>query len=374
MRRTVALTAILLPLVILALRLLEKPPFILEATYAMLEAQSGSAVWLLIIRIAALVALVALVHVACRKHGLPEESLIVLIASPALLVSLLLPFETLLLAVILAAMVLLWERTVVLSLLAALVSAVTPAGTVIALFTAAALLARRSYWSAAVAAAAAVLSVLSFGLPGFAPAISELGSIGSISAFVALLALIGVLVAWDKKTYPLLLAAAGFVGCAVLFPSLSLAGSLVAAALAGHALSALHAGDWRLTSVRQMSLLLVVLALLFTAAATAAEAVRSPPGGDFLEVVRVLGSAGPGGVLVHPGHAAVLEWYGVDTRPDLYAEAISHRNFEAAQERLPRYVVLARTDEAENLRFLIEHTDNFVLLHAGDLELYEVVS
>ncbi len=374
MRGPVILLGAVVALFVAAARAMTRPFFAPESVYATLPVTITHAQLYVGIRLALFLLLIATVYLIYRKYDFPDEGLLVLIASPAFLIA---PIGTDLglgVALLVAAGVLAWESNILLVIIAALLALMHPVGWLLALLAVPALFLRKAWPHLLVLVLALAAGVYTHGVTvAIELGVSEIGALGAPSVFISLLAIMGVLSAWRPRTYPRLLIASVAVAGGMLIPGLRLSAAIGAAILAGYAVQELRERHWRLEGIRNISLLFVVLGLVFTAASTGAQAVRSEPSPGMLSAAQFLRQAPPGAVFALPQHVATLRWYGIDATSANLDTILASRNLDVVGPLLPKYVLLARNDQAPALRFLIENTNGFQRIHSGDYDIWEVV-
>jgi hypothetical protein len=367
-RAVILLTGTLLALVIALLRALKGPLLAPPEAYSLVTASITEAGLYLGIRLLLFLGLIILAGAAYWKWKLPQEGLIALVASPPLLVTPISAGPALPIAISTAAAVLLWS-TPLAGAASATIALLHPAGALLAILAAAALTMQKRYAQALIALSGAAVSLLLTTQEiGFAIGFGELDALGAPSLFVLTLAVIGLLTSWTKSRYPYLLLVFAATTISLVVPELYLAHALLASGLAGFALYALKQREWRLVSIRNISLLLAVCGLLFAAVSTAAEATRAMPDESYIKAAQVARAQGP--VFALEPHASVLQWYGANTTQEHAETILNSRRYAEIEDLLPPLIALHQDDDAPGLRFLIAYTTRFSLVLEGEIQVW----
>lgn len=372
MRRAIILTAIIPALAVAAVRLQSRPLFAGEAAYQVIRSTLEHAHYHLLLQLLLLALFLLSAAILYRERQLPSEGLAVLGLTPIVITALVTPSaNALAIGALIAIAAINWERRHVLAPIA-VAGTLIPGGWSLGLALAASGLAKRA--RIIVAAGLVLAAVNLFGYPPLLdmPGLAELGAISGVGAAIVFLAGTGVVVGWRRSSYRRLLLALAVVVAALFLPRQAYAGALAASVLAGLALHSLRSRSWRLEAIKQATLYLVVLAVLFAAVSAGGAAVRAEPGDGLFIVAQFLRGEPDSSVLVLPAHLASARWAGI---PATSAHIDSLReSYRIADARLllPKYVLLHEEDIFPGLEFLIENTDDFETLYKGEYSLYEV--
>lgn len=367
MRRTVILlTGLVLTLIISMTRALNGLPYSDISVYML---NPGTEYFLLLL--VTLIGLYVLSYAIQKTHGLPEEFLILLIASPPILSALTRSLTPIIVAIIACIFVLLWKKPAFLLFVSVLAPIAHPSLALLSLLASISLLARKKYFLGGTAFFTTIvwLYVASPGLE--IASLHELGSTGGQSLLILLLAVIGLLTTWNQNNYKqlIILTIVGFGGMHIA--GMSIVAALAVAALAGFAIEQLRTRSWRLESIQSISILFVVLGLLFTAASTAADVTRAEPTEDIKEIADILRTVDAQDVYASQEDSIYLQYLGVQASDYVKYDIQDVQSVDELVEIIPRYIILPLNAEPR-VRFFIENSDNFILLHRSSREMWEV--
>lgn len=364
MRRALILLTFFLALIPVFLRARERPVFITGYTYVQelaLTTQQGFLYHALLLTL-----FLVLILFCIKKYEFPTESLFLLIATPALITALVLPSRALAIGVLALLALLFARNTYVLALTTIAAAVLTPQALVLAPLALFILVLKKQ--RVLTACTVALLATLTYlhGIPALSGiGFAELGTLGGQSLFILLLAITGIVLSWSKKTYPYLLSALYTLAAGFFFSDLRFAAVIAATVTVGYAIKALRERDWRLESVRNVSILLVVCGLLFAATVTINEATQAPPTPETQHLIHFLTHTEEP-VFALPEHHEILHWQAIPIAYTDYETVLISRNIDVTGPNLPPLIILNAADEADNLRFLIDVTDRFSVVYTNE--------
>ena len=204
--------------------------------------------------------------------------------------------------------------------------------------------------------------------------LAELQTIAAPSLLILLLAITGAALLWDENNYQYLLLLLLVATSALLIPELRLVAALAAAILAGNALSVLRKHTWTLEKMKGVTLLFILLALLYTSASSLALTINADPHPDIKEIAQTTTTlAGNQPVFTLSNQEHALRWHAINTTQANEQEILQTRNSETLTELTTPFILLEATQEAPNLRFVLQNSQRFTKLQTGSHELWRRV-
>ena len=309
-----------------------------------------------------------------RKTNAPPEALLVLALSPAFITAAVTEVHALLLA-LLAVILALTHNSKLAPLLAAAACWIHPASILVAFLYAAAEIINKQQLRAITATilstAAALLSEQTI---TFTFQFAELQVLAATSILLALLAATGAIFLWSENTYHWLLGALTLVLAGLAVTELRVVAALAAALLAGNALRILRKRRWELETIKQGTLLFILLALLFTATSAASLATQAPPTSDLQETASITNElAGTNEVFTLSNQLHALQWHGIQPTNEHEQTILSLRDGDVLADYITEFIILEADQEAPNLRFVLENSQRYVKLHTASHELWRKV-
>jgi len=219
--------------------------------------------------------------------------------------------------------------------------------------------------------------------------VSDLGGVYGLSIFALLLAFVGTVLVWSHKAryYGAFAVCCMFlVGC-FFFPSLLVYANMLIAILDGVALSRLASRKWKLSFLRNASLLVLFCGLLFSSISHGVSLADMAPNSAFFEALKfprgiVLTHESYGFWVEYAGHKAIIDplWRerGED---DLFWDVsamFSSTNLDDTRQLLDKHRVthvllskemsqgLVWEKEEQGLAFLVTNVETFKKIHDGN--------
>lgn len=204
--------------------------------------------------------------------------------------------------------------------------------------------------------------------------LAELQAIAAPSLLILLLAITGAALLWDENNYQYLLLLLITAASALILPELRVAAALAAAILAGNALSVLRKHTWALEKMKGVTLLFILLALLYTASSSLALTINADPQPDIKELAQTTTSlVGSQSVFTLSNQEHALRWHAINTTQENKQRILETRSSEALTELTTPFILLETTQEAPNLRFVLQNSQRFTKLQTGSHELWRRV-
>lgn len=225
--------------------------------------------------------------------------------------------------------------------------------------------------------------------PSISQYISDFGGVYGYSIFATLLALIGAILIWNYKTtyYSSFVLFTALIITSYFIPHLLPYTNIIISALAGIALSALAKRKWRITYLRNITLLILFCGILFSGishAVTLADTQPTPALFDALNIPpgTVLAPEQYGFWIQAAGHRTLLDplWQHTPHANEQYQDAYAlfmTTEPQTAQHLIDKYDItyILITPEMENglvwereeqgLSFLVENSETFKRLETG---------
>lgn len=227
--------------------------------------------------------------------------------------------------------------------------------------------------------------------------VSDLGGIYGLSLFAILLSIVGIALVWTHKRnyYSAFAVACVFFIISFFFPSLLVYANILISGLVGVALARLAERKWKLSFLRNASLLVLFCGLLFSSISHANALAELPPVPKFFEVLEIP----KGVVLTHEsygfwiefsGHKAVIDpfWRLSPDAEALYwdvAAVFSSTSLEDTMYLLRKYDVdyvlisksmkrgLVWERDEQGLAFVVANSERFKKINeAGEFEVWAV--
>ena len=364
MRSALAILGFILALIPAAVRAIDRPLFI--TGYEYLPTLPFNTAEHVLYNALLLAVFFTLFVIVTKTYDLPEESLLVLIATPAVLTTLVTASNQLQLGIIGLLALLYHKHSLPLTLLTLAAVMIEPLMLIFTPITLFMLFLNKQRFLF-ISLTTLLAAVAYFNLPAIqlSTGFAELGLLGGASIFITLLALAGIVLQWSKDAYPHLLIASTVIFFGLLFADIRLLAAIATAITGGYALKTLLTTEWRLENIRNASILLVVCGLLFATMVTTSETTRTTPDANTQELIHFLTHM-EDPVFALTTHHPLLAWHEVTLYHTDEQAILTSRNIDVTREYLPPLVVLETGDQATNLRFLIEFTDDFVKLLEND--------
>ncbi|HLF54869.1 MAG TPA: hypothetical protein VI612_04060 [Candidatus Nanoarchaeia archaeon] len=227
--------------------------------------------------------------------------------------------------------------------------------------------------------------------------VSDLGGIYGLSLFAILLSIVGIALVWSHKRnyYSAFAVSCVFFIISFFFPSLLVYANIMVSGLVGVALARLAERKWKLSFLRNASLLVLFCGLLFSSIAHANALADLPPVPEFFEVLDIP----EGVVLTHEsygfwvefsGHKAVIDpfWKRAPDAEALYWDVtamFSSASLEDTMFLLRKYdvdyVLLSREmrrglvweRDEQGLAFVVANSERFKKIKEGvEFEVWKV--
>ena len=373
MRRAIVVLGLALSLVIALTRALDKPLFSSGYEYA-LTTVFTSTQELFLYTVLLYAVLLALFTFVLRLYVLPVHSALILILTPALIVSLTTPSTVLPLGIIAMLILVFYQQSILLFLLSTALFMIEPVTLILAPVLLFVLFVRKQHALFLTTTITATLLAI-FTLPRFTiqAGIAEVGVLGATSMFILLLSTVGIILKWNKTNYPYLLLACLVIAASIFITELLIFGGIAMAITAGYALKALHEREWRMMSIKNASILLVICGLLFSTLITINQGAEAEPDAHAQHMLHFVSHLEQE-VFVLSQHHAFFRWNNIQIHQTNEQALLETRDTDRAKHYLPHYVVLHHEDAAENLRFMIAFTPSFDLLYENDRwQVWEVL-
>jgi hypothetical protein len=225
--------------------------------------------------------------------------------------------------------------------------------------------------------------------------VSDLGGVYGLSIFAVLLAIVGAVLVWSHKArhYGAFAVCSIFlVGC-FFFPSLLVYANILIASLDGIALSRLASRKWKLSLLRNASLLVLFCGLLFSSISHSVALADMPPSPAFFDALKfprgnILTHESYGFWIEYAGHKAVINplWRERGDE-DLYwdvSAVFSSTSLDDTKMLLDKHrithVLLSKEmsqglvweKEEQGLAFLVTNVETFKKIHNGEFNVWVV--